>query len=52
MYQWMILWKIHILNYSCTKLTMGLHNLKFFICKSSWFIQYFLWNTDLTNIMK
>ena len=42
MYQWMILWKVHILNYSCTKLTMSLHNLEFFISQPSRFVQYFL----------
>ena len=52
MYQWMILWKVHILNYSCAKLTMFFHNLKFFIGKSARFIQYFFRNTNLTNIMK
>ena len=52
MSQWMILWKIHVLNYSRAKLTMGFHNLKFFIGKSAWFIQYFFRNTNLTNIMK
>ena len=52
MYQWMILWKIHVLNYSRAKLTIGFHNLKFFISESAWFIQYFFRNTNLTNIMK
>ena len=51
-HQWMILWKVHILNYSCAKFTMGLHNLEFFICKSAWFIQYFFRNMNFTDVMK
>ena len=52
LYQWLVLINAKLFQHFCTDDGMRFHNLKFFFCQFSRFIQDFFIHTDFSDIMQ